>query len=473
MKPIEALTNKLRDVSRMFPGAFQGFFGDRTGHSHKKDFKWPDVVTFNMVLDMYNRNGLAEAAIERTVLKTWSTTPRFQEDTNPEETDNEKLVREHLASIRFWQRVTEADRRSMVGGYAGVILRVADGKKWREPLGAQNGGVEALVEIIPAWRSQLTVESWDYDEESDTYGEPLMYHFREIEVSPNNDPDSANPKSRQVKIHPDRVVIFSKDGTVDARSSLAAGYNALIDCEKISGAGGEGFWKIAKASPYIEIDKDVSLDELAKGMGVKSDEVLEKMNDQLDDYQKGFDQMMLLHGLKATNPQIILPSPEHFFGTSLQIFAASFLIPVKILVGSQTGERASQEDGKEWVAVCTARREDSVVPVIQEILTRLTTFGLLPSGGWFIDWEALSANGPEQRGQRAQSMADVNFKSGQYGDIIVFTDDEIREVAGFPPLTDVQRTALDKLKAASDVAQTVPDVTPEPAIDPEETDDAA
>ena len=104
MKAIEALTNKLRDVSRMFPGAFQGFLGDRTGHSHKKDFKWPDVVTFNMALDMYNRNGLAEAAIERTVLKTWSTTPRFQEDTDPEETDNEKIVREHLASIRFWQR---------------------------------------------------------------------------------------------------------------------------------------------------------------------------------------------------------------------------------------------------------------------------------------------------------------------------------------------------------------------------------
>jgi hypothetical protein len=470
MKPIEALTNKLRDVSRMFPGAYQGFFGNRTGHSHKKDFKWPDVVTFDMVLDMYNRNGLAEAAIERTVLKTWSTTPRFQEDTDPEETPNEKLVRDHLASIRFWQRVTEADRRSMVGGYAGVILRVADGKTWEEPLRANNGGVEALVEIIPAWRSQLTVETWDTDQRSDTYGQPLMFYFREIEVPQDNVPESSNPKYRQVKIHPDRVVIFSKDGTVEARSSLAAGYNALMDCEKISGAGGEGFWKIAKASPYIEIDKDVSLDELAKGMGVKSDEVLEKMNDQLDDYQKGFDQMMLLHGLKATNPQIILPSPEHFFGTSLQIFAASFLIPVKILVGSQTGERASQEDGKEWVAVCTARRDDSVIPVIQEVLTRLMTFGLLPSGGWFIDWEALSANGAEQRSNRAQSMADVNFKSGQYGDIIVFTDDEIREVAGFPPLTDDQRVALDKLKRASDLATTVPEATPEP--DPEEIDDA-
>jgi hypothetical protein len=450
---------------------FPGFLGDRTGHTHKADFKWPDVVTFQMAFDMYNRNGLAEAAIERTVLKTWATTPRFQEDSDPEETPSEKTVREHLASIRFWQRVADADRRSMVGGYAGVILRVADGKLWDQPLSSSNGGVENLVEVIPAWRSQLTVESWDYDQKSDTYGEPLMYHFREIEVATTNDPDSVNPKSRQVKIHPSRVVIFSKDGTVEARSALTAGYNALMDCEKISGAGGEGFWKIAKASPYIEIDKEVSLDELAKGMGVKADEVLDKMNDQLDDYQKGFDKMMLLHGLKATNPQIIMPSPEHFFGTSLQIFAASFLIPVKILVGSQTGERASQEDGKEWVTVNTARRADSVLPVIQEILTRLKSHGLMPSGDWFIDWEPLSANGAEQRSSRAQSMADVNFKSGQYGDIIVFTDDEIREVSGFPPLTTEQRNTLAKLKAASDAAKTEPDPTNEDP-DPEETSDA-
>jgi hypothetical protein len=180
---------------------------------------------------------------------------------------------------------------------------------------------------------------------------------------------------------------------------------------------------------------------------------------------------MLLHGLKAMNPQIIMPSPEHFFGTSLQIFAASFLIPVKILVGSQTGERASQEDGKEWVTVNTARRADSVLPVIQEILTRLKSHGLMPSGDWFIDWEPLSANGAEQRSSRAQSMADVNFKSGQYGDIIVFTDDEIREVSGFPPLTTEQRNALATLKAARDVAKTEPNPTNEDP-DPEETSDA-
>jgi hypothetical protein len=68
-------------------------------------------------------------------------------------------------------------------------------------------------------------------------------------------------------------------------------------------------------------------------------------------------------------------------------------------------------------------------------------------------------------------MADVNFKSGQYGDIIVFTDDEIREVSGFPPLTTEQRNTLAKLKAASDAAKTEPDPTNEDP-DPEETSDA-
>ena len=74
-------------------------------------------------------------------------------------------------------------------------------------------------------------------------GEPKMYEFNEAAV------ETDNPNKRSLRIHPDRVLIWSDDGTVNGRSLLEPGYNDLIDLEKIKGAGGEGFWKNAKSSP--------------------------------------------------------------------------------------------------------------------------------------------------------------------------------------------------------------------------------
>jgi len=419
------ILNAARRISAMFPGYFQN-----AKHDHNKDFGYPDHVDFDAAYQRYLRNGIAFAGIEQTILKTWQDNPELWENKDAKETYGESEIRQKFDDLRLWQKLAEADRRSMVGGYSGLILRYADDKRFLEPVDTVPGGLDGLVDVIPAWAGQLTVSSWDTDEMSPTYGEPTMFGFNESAVGDNSDRQA---KNRSFELHPDRVLIWSKDGTVHNHSILEPGFNNLIDMEKISGAGGEGFWKNAKSAPIMETDADVSIADMAKGMGVGVDEMADKMNEQVEDFNKGFDAMLMLQGMKAKTLGVTLPQPEEFFNVALQGFAASIGIPLKVLVGSQSGERASTEDADEWSRTNMARRTNTARPTIMALVKKLETVRVLPEQDWYIYWSDLTEASVGLKIDRADKMAAINQKLLDE----VYTIDEIRDTTGHGPIDEI------------------------------------
>lgn len=411
-----------RNLERMFPGFFVG-----TKHNHYADFGYPSNISFDMLYHMYKRNGLAQAAVQRTVNKTWQSNPELWETEDPDETSLEAEIRRRFDDLRFWQRLAEADRRALVGGYSAVVLRFADGQRFDQPVSLVRGGLLGLVEVIPVWASQLTVVEWVTDETSDYFGQPSMFQFNEVPVG--NQLNNTKPAIAK-RIHPNRVLVWSSDDTVNADSFLSPGYNDLIDLEKIKGAGGEGFWKNARSAPVLEIDKDAKLKDMAAAMNVDPSQVADAMNEQVDQFQKGFDQVLMLQGMVLKGQSITLPSPEHFFNIALQSFAASITMPIKILVGSQTGERASTEDANEWNQSNMGRRTNWVLPSIRALIHRLEEFRVLPEKDWVIHWDDLTEATMAEKLDRAAKMADINQKQK---DSPVFLVDEIRAAVDLEP----------------------------------------
>lgn len=415
---------------------FPGFFPEAK-HNHYTDFGYPADVTFDQLYGTYSRNSVAKAAVGRTVAKTWETNPLLQEEARDgqskgkakPETRREALIRQRFDDLRFWQRLAEADRRSLVGRYAGVILRIADDKTFDQPVDAVTGGLDALVEIIPAWEGQLQVSQWDTNETSPTYGQPTMYLFQEAVVG-----DVKQPRS--LTIHPDRVVIWSEDGTLNGRSALEAGYNDLMDIEKVRGGGAEGFWKNAKSAPILETMPGTTIKGMADAMGIKPDELADKMNEQVESFNQGFDKLLMLQGMTVKPSSVTLPaSPEQYFMVPAQCFASSFSIPLKILLGSQSGERASTEDASEWSRTNMARRTNVVVPAIMTVIGRLERFGILPERDWHLDWTDLTVASATERMERVGKMAEANFKQSRATGERVFTTDEMRAVDDKEPLS--------------------------------------
>lgn len=423
-----------RRLDQMFPGFFS-----TSKHNLYRDFGYPETISFQLLFDMYTRNGVATAGVNKTVLKTWQDNPFLlekerdgSEKGTAKETQLEAMIRQRFDDLRLWARMAEVDARSMVGRYSALILRFADGKPFNQPVDRVPGGLDGLVEVIPAWEGQLEVSEWDTVETSDTYGQPKMYQFNEAAF------DKEKKQPRNFTIHPSRVIIWSKDGTVNGRSMLEPGFNDLLTMEKVSGAGGEGFWKNAKSAPVLEVDAEAKIDQMAKAMGISVQDLADKMNEQVADWQKGFDQLLMVQGMQAKTLGITLPSPEHFFAIALQSFAASINMPVKILVGMQTGERASQEDAAEWAQTNMSRRANYVIPSIMAFVRRLEAVGILPKKDWFVDWADLTEATMTEKIDRAVKMTTANSNMKDTGEF-VFTPEEIRAAVGYEPLSDADK----------------------------------
>ena len=408
-----------RSLGQIFPGFFPG-----KQKNYAKDFGYPEFIGFHELYRAYSRHGLANAGVEKTILKTWQDSPNVWETEEPQETALEAEIRQKLDDLRFWQKIIEADRRALVGGYSALILRYADDSPFSAPVDFVRGGLDGLIELIPVWAGQLTVARWNTDPRSPDYGKPLAFNFNEAEF------EGARAQGRSFQIHPDRVFIWSADGGLHGRAMLEPGYNALLDLEKICGAGGEGFWKNSRGSLVIEFDKETDIQGIAASMGVTPEDLANKIGDQVEEFNNGFDSSFIAQGVKVSNVPVTLPSPEHFFAVALQMFAASISIPIKVLTGNQTGERASSEDNAEWNATNAARRRNVCAPNIRALLDRLEKAGILPERDWHVNWTDLTESSGAEKIERGSKMAEINAKQAAQGEP-VYTVAEIREATGY------------------------------------------
>lgn len=232
------------------------------------------------------------------------------------------------------------------------------------------------------------------------------------------------------------MLIWSDDGTVNGSSALEPGFNDLTDAAKIKGAGGEGFWKSARGAPIIEAPKGVSPQDVQRGMNAATPaDVIDKLNATVDDFQSGFDKALMLGSFSVSPLTITLPQPKEFWELAAQGFAASISIPVKVLIGNVTGERASTEDANEWAQTNMSRRENRVLPILYDLIDRLVIWGILDAKDWTIGWQDLTEASPDAKLDRAAKMSTINQQAGSEP---VFLPDEIRDEAGFKAADEVE-----------------------------------
>lgn len=416
-------SSSIAGVRRLLGGLVNG----SAKHDHYGDYGWPEVVTFDMLKNMWDRNPLGRAAVEAYIEKVWEDDPElFESEDDHPATKLEDAFKVWAADMRLWSKLAEADRRGMVGDYSGVILQVADNQEWHRPLGKVHG-LEDIWDVIPVWEDELVVSTWELDQKSRRYGEPLSYTYQEKQR-----PDTRNqPPIRSIEIHYTRVILWSSTGGLDGRSILRAGYNSMLDVEKVAGGGAEGFWKNARSSLTLNIDPNANMANLAKALNVGMDQLGDKLNEVVDDFSKGFDKAMTLQGVEATPVSVTMPQPEEFQDGPMKLFAAAVRIPIRVLIGNITGERASTEDEKSWAKRCNGLRDRAKIPLIKTFLNRLEECGALEAKDWFIDWPDLTEGTLQEKMEVAYKLSDINYKCIGTGEPVPFTSGEIREAAGY------------------------------------------
>lgn len=399
------------------------------------EYGWPTQLEFANFKHLYDRQGIANGVVNLLAGKCWEDSPRLIEGLPAEvaqpATPWEQQVTAILKRARFWRSYAEADLMRIVGGWSGLLLRMSDDakeSKWDRPI---RGTSPRLVSVTPAWRGQLkptlnqqngAVESWQY-----------------VEASPT-DVSGASP--RTLNVHPDRIVIVGNWRT--GVSMLRAPYNAFVNLEKISGGSGESFLKNAARQIHLNFDKDVDLNSIAQAYGVKPEDLQEVFNTTAQRMNRGNDLVLATQGATATPLVATVPDPKAHAELNLSEVAASFRIPVKVIVGMQTGERASTEDIKDFNRRGMARRTHVLSFDTEDGIDQLIRIRVLPAptdgDGYHVWWSDLTEASDSERLDNAAKMATINKDSAGTGQAVPFTSDEIRQAAGKESLEDADAT---------------------------------
>lgn len=394
-------------------------------------FGWKQDLEFHDFYRLWERGSLAHGAIGRVNGKCWQDEPEVIEG-EPSETKRpptawEKAFKAFAKKVKLWEAVREGDLRRTVGAYSGLILQIADGKTWNQPV--RGRAARKLVKIIPAWEGQLTASAWGTDErDSETFGLPTMYTFRENDVGCDLNPSAAGYAGRNLEIHPDRVIILGD--IVSGVPMLRAAYNDFSNIEKILGGSGESFLKNASRQLAINFDREVNLIDIATAHGVKPDALKTIFDQVTNGLNSGIDQTVVTQGAQVTPLVATVPDPQQHFNAALMSAAASIMIPVMVWIGSQTGERSSTEDQKDWANTMQGRRVHTLSSDIETIVAHLMRLALIaPMELTSVVWSDLSESTQKEKLENAKLMGEVNNSFAATGEF-PFSAQEARDMSG-------------------------------------------
>lgn len=429
------LTVNTSDIARAREGLLE-FLG---GIDAKRPGAWVQYgykadLTFDDFKRAYDRGGAGHGAVHRLLDRCWQENPRIKEPAADKETPWEEGVIKTLTAINGFQKLRDFDRRNLIGRFAGLIYRVADNQQLDRPL---TTGTK-LVDLVPVYENQLRVLKWDDVQTSERFAMPEMYEYRS---RPPVQVDTQAQPEQWVQVHWTRVQILAEGAVGDMFDGvplLRAGFNNLVDLEKISGGSGESFLKNSARTVVFEYEPNADVSRITLNTdgtpGGKT--VREVHEDQTRSLNRNQDSSIVLAGGKATTLQTTISDPTGAFNLAANLFAASVQMPMTILFGAQTGRLASDEDQKDMIARCKSRQKNDLTPMLTELVTRLQAAGVLPAGEFEIEWPDMAAPSDEHRLKNSDTMASINQKAFQGGMTGIFDIDEIRKAAGFEPQTE-------------------------------------
>jgi len=432
-----------------------GLFGslDAKRPTAWEQYGYKDAVTFDMLLRAYDRGGPGHGAVHRLLDKCWQERPRIKQPEADEESGWEKAVGRLISSVNGWVKLRDFDRRNMVGNFAALIYRVADG----QPLSAPMGRASALKDLVPVYQDQIRVTDWHSDlADPDTYGKPKMFQFQSRRLAPAGNDTQGQP-TEWLDVHPSRVQILA-EGSVgdmfDGVPLLRAGFNHLVDIEKIGGGSAESFLKNSARVVTLEFSEDSNPWVITQNPdGTPSGQNLqEKVEEQVRRLNRNIDASIVTAGAKAGTLQTTVSDPTGAFQLAANLFAASVQIPFTVLFGQQTGRLASDEDKADMVARCKSRQINELTPMLEEFVRRMQAAGLIAEGEFEIEWPPLDAPGDKERLELVDKMAGINLKAFQAGDQPVFNTNEQRKAAGYEELPGGDEMLSPDEKAAADAA---------------------
>ncbi len=386
---------------------------------------YPDVISLRQHYDMAYRNGLGSNLAFAIVNDTWRTDPVIydgDEDVkrrkdNP--TEFEKAVDEHFARLEVFERLKGLDKAQRPMRYGAIMYVTSEGDTAKadaelKPLPQ----MDYLVKLTVFHEAQLPVEVAVQDPSNINYGNPVLYNIRTNVAGSVNEWENSG-----YQVHASRVFPFGEgalDGSLYGVPCNEGCFEALMDTAKVRMSGAEGFYQNASNKYAVNFKEGAT----------EADAIA--VDEEMDDFDNEMSRSLLLQGGTISTIQTTLSDPTNPWTIAVNECAAHHSKPMTILVGHQTGERASGEDIGTWNRVVMDRQEQ----VATKMITGLLNDWILkfkfpgPTNKINVVWRDLNESTAEQQAALAKTKAETNLACVNARMLPVYATESIQESAG-------------------------------------------
>ncbi len=369
------------------------------------------VLTFADFKHRYERGGIASTIVEAYPEATWRGRGELiEDDTTVETTPFEEAWYELEFRLNLWAMLRRADIVAGIGRYAVLVLGAAGDSKSELPE-ATDGNSILFVKVYS--EECATIETWDTQQSSERFGLPQTYRIKVV-----------NDKVTTIDevVHWTRVIHIA-DGLVDnevyGSPRLAKTWNDLDNLMKVIGGGSEAFWLRAHQGYQVDVDPEMELSEAEE----------KALDEEADEFSNGIRRMMRTRGVKV---KALGSDVADFKPPSEALVAqicATTKIPQRILMGSERGQLASEQDRDNFSDRVYDRQTQFADPfIVRQLSDRLIKYKYLPEP---VEYEVRWPTGERSIAQKvdlANRMADANMKNQMAGGPL-FLVDEIRDLA--------------------------------------------
>lgn len=342
----------------------------------------------------YERQGFARGIIDKPAHDTWQDTPDITDKSHQDaETDDqtqfekevERLLSGEPVRRKPTHRMEVADRLAQLGEYSIILLGVGDSLE-SELSGVTDGesefdGLEDLGYIATFGQDRIDEIDVVTDPRNDRYRLPKRYKVIVEEA------DEGEDSSEETEwIHWTRV-IHIPEGTLEddlrGTPALKPIWNNLLNIEKILAGSAEGYWRGGYQGLVIRPPEGPS------GPIQFEDNDSGELANEIRQWEQNYKRTIATTG-KVEPINSSVGDPESHLNQQIKEISACKEIPQSILMGNESGERATTEDKSMWNEFIAQRRNQFADAVIlRPFIQRLIDIGILPEpngDGFVIDW---------------------------------------------------------------------------------------
>ena len=388
-----------------------------------KVYGYKRKLVYQDFFQKYQRQDIAARIVDAPVQATWRREPKVFDDDGPDgpwAKEWEALVRKH----KLYFNLERADRLAGLGQFS-VLLLGYPGQLESSPPPSRK-----LMFLQPFSQENVDIKKFEQDITNPRYGKPQTYEVTLTDLT-QLQTDSTTVRTGTTdkkKVNWSRILHIAESSLEDevyGLPKLMKVFNLLDDMLKIAGGSAETFWLTANRGMQFDVDKEMTLDE--------DDEAA--LSDEIEEYIHNLRRYIRTRGVKMQSLGSEVANPEGVFAVLIALIAGATGIPVRILLGSERGELASEQDRSNWANRIEERQKHYATPMILEpLIDRLVEFKTLsePKGDIQVVWPDAFAPSPLERAQTMaqKARAATNLAKALENPASPITREDAREIMG-------------------------------------------